>query len=174
MTWNGALYSRAKRAEAKAQGLCANCRHRPALIKRTQCGRCQMASIIKEAFKYDRARAAKGATIARGSCYVPQFTPEVRNDWVEQIMAKWTGRCHYTGLPIEIGSTASLDHSLPVSRAGTFGPNRAYHPDNLVWCHKAINVLKGDMTADEFKWWLTNELLPSVVSIDQQSKLVVK
>jgi len=174
MSWDNAAYSRAKRSDAKAKGICVKCRHRPALIKRTQCTHCQMGSIIREAFKYDRAKNAAGATAARGTCYVPQFSLEVRAKWVEQVIGKWTGFCCYTGLPIEIGATASLDHCIPISRAGTFGPGKVYSPENLVWCHKAINVLKGDMTADEFKWWLTNELLPSVVSIDQQSNLVVK
>lgn len=165
MTWDGALYSKAKRAEAKAQGLCVNCRHRPALIKRTQCDRCQMASIIKESFKYDRRRAAKGSTQARGTCYVHYFSPERRPLWVDQVISKWTGRCFYTGLEIEVGATAGLDHMIPVSRADTFGPAKVYHPDNLVWCHKSINILKGDKTADEFTWWLRHELPAAIASV---------
>jgi 5-methylcytosine-specific restriction endonuclease McrA len=165
MTWDGAAYARGKRAEAKAKGLCANCRHRPAMVQRTQCETCQMASLVKEAFKYDRTRSRQGSTQARGSCYVSQFSPEVRKAWVERVIAKWTGRCSYSGLSIEMGSTASLDHQLPVSRAAAFGPSKVYHPDNLVWCHKDINVLKGDRTADEFVWWLKHELVPSVTGV---------
>lgn len=158
MSWDQALYSRTKRAEAKAIGLCANCRHSPALLQRTQCASCQMASLIKEAFKYDRKRATRGSAKARGSCYVEQFSLGIRREWVSQIKEKWTGKCFYTGLDIEIGSTAGLDHMIPVSRASVFGPSRVFHPDNLVWCNRGINILKGDRTADEFLWWLRNEL----------------
>ncbi len=165
MTWDQREYSRRRRAESKAKGLCVKCHQRPALIKRTQCHRCQMGSLIREAMKYDRAKAASGSTKARGTCYVAQFSQEIRKDWVEQVIGRWNGLCSYTGLAIEIGSTASLDHVLPISRAAVFGPSKVYHPDNLVWCHKSINILKGDMTAEEFKLWLTNELVPSVAGL---------
>ena len=165
MSWDEAAYARVKRADAKGKGICTKCRHRPALIKRVQCAHCQMGSIIREAFKYDRRKNAAGATAARGSCYVPQFKSDVRVVWVEQVIAKWTGKCCYTGLPIEIGATASLDHSIPISRAGTFGPCKVYSPENLVWCHKAVNILKGERTADEFRAWLQSELLPSLHAV---------
>jgi 5-methylcytosine-specific restriction endonuclease McrA len=128
-----------------------------------------MGSIIREAFKYDRAKNAAGATAARGTCYVPQFNPSVRSDWVEKVMQKWTGKCHYTGLDIEIGSTASLDHCIPVSRAAVFGPSLVYSPENLVWCHKAVNTLKGEMTEDEFRWWLKNQFIPTIEALDRQA-----
>ncbi len=117
-----------------------------------------MVSLIRENFKFDRKRNRNGATKARGTCYVDQFEQSVRRIWIDQIIAKWTGKCHYTGLEIEIGSTAGIDHMLPVSRACVFGPTKVYHPDNLVWCHKSINLLKGDRTADEFAYWLQNDL----------------
>ena len=159
MTSIAAAYSRAKRAQAKAAGLCVNCRRRPALIKRTQCDRCTIVSVMKEAMKYDRSKRKKASSQARGTCYVPYYSQDLRESWNQQVIEKWTGRCSYSGIPIELGSTAVLDHKIPVARADVFGPAKVYHPDNLVWCHKAINMLKGDMTADEFASWLRNDLL---------------
>tara|TARA_S200002703_G_C3667242_1_gene204851 strand:- start:40 stop:447 length:408 start_codon:yes stop_codon:yes gene_type:complete len=117
-----------------------------------------MDSIIRESFKFDRKRSIPRATKTRKTCYVDQFKPESRKEWVQIIKSKFNGKCFYTGLLIEIGSTAGLDHVLPVSRAATFGPNRVFHPDNLVWCHDSINKLKGDKTGHEFALWLRYDL----------------
>ena len=165
MTFCETAYRRERYAKTKALGLCVNCGHTPALIKRTRCQRCSMVQVIKEAFKYDKKRTAKGSTQARGSCYVQYFRPDIRALWVEEVISKWTGRCFYTGLEIEVGATAGLDHTIPVSRADVFGPSRVYHPDNLVWCHKSINILKGDKTADEFAWWLRHELPAAIETV---------
>jgi 5-methylcytosine-specific restriction endonuclease McrA len=125
-----------------------------------------MRSIIKEAFKFDRRRKMPGSTQGRGTCYVEQYRPENRKAFNDAIMNSWDGKCFYTGLPIELGSTAGLDHKLPVSRAATLGPDRVFHPDNLVWCHKSVNMLKGDMTADEFAVWLRTDLPAALASLD--------
>lgn len=124
-----------------------------------------MRSIVRESFKFDRRRKMPGSTAARGSCYVDQFSPDVRKNWTNQVIAKWTGLCFYTGLPIEIGSTAGLDHKLPVARATVFGPSRVFHPDNLVWVHKSVNILKGEMTADEFAMWLRYDLPRALATV---------
>jgi 5-methylcytosine-specific restriction endonuclease McrA len=165
MTFSQADWRRNRRAKLKAAGICTKCLQRPALIGRVQCTQCQMESLIREGFKFDRKRNRNGATKARGTCYVQQFGPDVRRLWIDQIVAKWTGKCHYTGIDIEIGATAGLDHMLPVSRASVFGPSKVYCPDNLVWCHKSINILKGDKTADEFAWWLRHELPAAIETV---------
>jgi len=164
MTFSQADWRRDRRAQLKAAGICTKCWRRPALIARVQCEQCQMDSLIRQNLRFDRKRKLKGATKARGTCYVEQFAPSVRKAWIDQVKAKWTGKCHYTGIEIEIGSTAGLDHMLPVSRASTFGPSKVYHPDNLVWCHKKINLLKGDQTADEFAYWLHHDLPAAIAS----------
>jgi hypothetical protein len=147
-------YKQAKREDAKKRGLCQNCLCRPVVMQRRTCRDCLMSRNISEAFKFDRSRKLSGITELRGSCYVDQFNDDVRRDWIDLIKAKWTGQCFYTGLPIEIGSTAGIDHMLPVSRAKVFGPQKVFHPDNLVWADKRINILKGDMTPGEFYAWL--------------------
>ena len=151
-------YARERRAESRATGRCIKCNKRPAILQRAQCCECQMDSIIRESFKFDRKRSIPRATKTRKTCYVDQFKPESRKEWVQIIKSKFNGKCFYTGLLIEIGSTAGLDHVLPVSRAATFGPNRVFHPDNLVWCHDSINKLKGDKTGHEFALWLRYDL----------------
>lgn len=55
-------------------------------------------------------------------------------------------RCHYTGLPIAIGVDASIDHVLPKATR----PDLAESLDNLVWCHRRLNLCKRDLTGDEF------------------------
>jgi 5-methylcytosine-specific restriction endonuclease McrA len=165
MSFVQADWRKDRRAQLKSAGVCSKCWQRPALIGRVQCAQCQMDSLIREKFKFDRKRNRNGATKARGTCYVDQFAQSVRRTWIDQIIAKWTGKCHYTGLEIEIGSTAGIDHMLPVSRACVFGPSKVYHPDNLVWCHKSINLLKGDRTADEFAYWLQNDLPVAMASV---------
>lgn len=140
------------------------------MIQRLTCRECLMDKQIYESFKFDRARKLKGVTQARSTCYVDQFAPELRRAWVESIKARWTGYCFYSGLPIEIGSTAGLDHMLPVSRASVFGPSRVFHPENLVWTDKKINVLKGEMTADEFYVWLRNDLPAALATVKHGPK----
>jgi hypothetical protein len=49
-----------------------------------------MKAIIKEAFKFDRKRQLLGSTEARGSCYVPQYTPQVRKKWTAAILRNGT------------------------------------------------------------------------------------
>jgi hypothetical protein len=119
-----------------------------------------MLSIIQESFKFDRRRNMPESTAKRGTCYVEQFPPAQRKEIVAAIMAKFNGRCFYTGLPIELGATASLDHKLPVSKAGVYGSARVFSVENMEWCHRAFNNLKGNMTAEEFRAWLRLELLP--------------
>jgi len=169
MTSSLAEWHRNRRTKLKSAGICIKCCHRSALIGRVQCNQCQMASIIRENFKFDRKRSRTNATKARGTCYVEQFAPNIRRLWIDQIIAKWSGMCYYTGLQIEIGSTAGLDHMLPVSRASIFGPNKVYNPNNMVWCHKSINVLKADRTPDEFAYWLHNDL-PAAMAMAKRKK----
>jgi hypothetical protein len=54
------------------------------------------------------------------------------------------GRCFYTNEVLVPGKNASLDHQLPRSRGG------ADDPANLKWVSNKINMMKSDMTHDEF------------------------
>jgi hypothetical protein len=161
MAWaKEAEHARKKRQSSRDAGLCLNCHRRSRILQRTQCEHCTMLSIIQGAFKYDRRREMPNASAMRGSCYVEQYAPDKRREVSRAIMAKFNGRCFYTGLPIELGATASLDHKLPVSKAGVYGSARVFSVENMEWCHRAFNNLKGNMTAEEFRAWLRLELLP--------------
>lgn len=52
--------------------------------------------------------------------------------------------CHYSGLKVTPGFSASVDHRIPQSKGGT------HDLTNLVWCHVQVNKLKNDMTEKQF------------------------
>jgi hypothetical protein len=69
--------------------------------------------------------------------------------YLETILAKLHAqryKCYYSGLPIILGATASLDHRNPRVRF----PDEWSDPNNIVWVHKIINRMKTDMTHTEF------------------------
>lgn len=74
-------------------------------------------------------------------------------NWPQQIMDKFNGRCHYTGAAIEIGGeeTASVVLDIPRKLAPIYGEAKVIHPDNLVWCHRAVKRFKGQLTGADFK-----------------------
>ena len=52
--------------------------------------------------------------------------------------------CHYSGLKITPGFSASIDHRIPQVKGGS------HDLTNLVWCHKSINKMKDDLSEKEF------------------------
>ena len=54
------------------------------------------------------------------------------------------GCCAYTGLPLVLGDTSSVDHRTPISRGGL------HVIENLQWVSRAVNIMKADMTHEEF------------------------
>lgn len=52
--------------------------------------------------------------------------------------------CHYSGLKIVPGFSASVDHRIAQSKGGT------HELSNLVWCHSQINRMKGSLSEKEF------------------------
>lgn len=66
--------------------------------------------------------------------------------WTEllDLFNKQEGRCAYTGYPIIIGETASIDHVIPRTRGGT------NDIENLHWTTWFINRVKSNMTHNEF------------------------
>lgn len=57
--------------------------------------------------------------------------------------------CPYTGINLEIGVNASLDHIIPKSRGGVNDLSNF----QFVYCQGSfdVNRMKGDMTEEEFK-----------------------
>src|SRR5258707_9097949 len=114
-------YMTKMRDVAIGSGRCTNCMRRPAEPGIRRCRWC----------------------IARHVGYVT-LGDSTRVDELLALYEAQRGRCAVTGLPIEIGVTASLDHVVPRSRGGTHDPN------NLRWVLKVVNLAKHAMTDDEF------------------------
>lgn len=69
-----------------------------------------------------------------------------RDAWqpLKDKLVKQGYRCAYTGMPIVLGATASIDHLVPRSGGGKDDIS------NLQWVHLRINMMKGEMPHDEF------------------------
>jgi 5-methylcytosine-specific restriction endonuclease McrA len=88
------------------------------------------------------------------TCYVCYFKQTAhknlgtRKRWKElrDLWERQKGICPYTGTALQIGVDASIDHILPKSRY----PELRYEISNLEWVSTRINVMKRDMTKDEF------------------------
>ena len=136
-----------------------------------------MEQIIREAFKYDYNRAKPQSTLARGSCYVEQFKRDDRRRIIDEIVSRFNGKCHYTGIPIEIGSTAGLVLKIPRQYIDVYGPDQVFCSTNFCWCHKSVHGLKGSKTDAEFRTWLidgflknlTNQMSDKVVAAESSS-----
>lgn len=110
------------RAEARAQGLCINCRKNAALAhSRDICTGC-----------WFRRVAAKNLGDA-------ERAEELRALWESQ-----DGRCAYTGEALIVGMNMSLDHKIPRSRGGS------HDASNLQWVTLAVNVAKNNLSEREF------------------------
>lgn len=53
-------------------------------------------------------------------------------------------RCAYSGEALVPGVNASVDHRQPVSRGGV------HALENLQWVSRKVNIMKSDMTHEEF------------------------
>ena len=63
-------------------------------------------------------------------------------EFISEIYDKQKGKCFYTGLPITFkDKTASLERVD--SKIG-------YEESNVVWVHKNVNIMKRDLTYDDF------------------------
>jgi hypothetical protein len=58
----------------------------------------------------------------------------------EDVAKVWTGKCAYTGRELGEGE-ASVDR---------IDPARGYEPDNIQIVHKSVNIMKRELTHDEF------------------------
>lgn len=63
---------------------------------------------------------------------------------LEQLLESQNYICPYTGMKLEIGKNASIDHIVPKSKGGTDSI------DNLQWVDLATNMAKRDLDESEF------------------------
>lgn len=114
------LHKRDLYDDRKVKGLCVGCSS-PDLVTNVHCRRCWFR---------DAASRRCGGT---GN--------------VDQLLSMWEeqdGKCYYTGVDLIPGENAWIDHQLPRSRGGQD------HIDNLKWVSKYANLMKSDMTHEEF------------------------
>ena len=67
-------------------------------------------------------------------------------DMLKQKLVMQKYKCKYTGIIIQPGINASLDHVKPISAH----PELKSDIDNLVWCHITVNEMKRNIEVDEF------------------------
>jgi 5-methylcytosine-specific restriction endonuclease McrA len=127
---------------------------------RKSCGACRAAMRVV-------SNARRSAFIAAGRCVQCGTPRDVANGfycsthifklaayrWLDDVH-RWAdlkllfehqgGRCAYTGVPLILSDTASLDHKMPRSRGGL---NTL---ENVQWVTWQVNRCKTDMTHDEF------------------------
>lgn len=78
------------------------------------------------------------------------ITPE----YLERLFVEQGGKCALTGVELKFSSTSSSARQ----RDTTASPDRidsskGYIPGNVRWVHKRINMMKNDMSDEEFKEW---------------------
>ncbi len=110
-----------RRAERRAAGLCLNCGKIPHLPGTYACEVCYLKT---------------QANVNFGTTAEWEFLLKIFNDAGR--------RCVYSGLPIEFGTTATLDHRVPLTRGGSLGP------ENVQWIHAMVNQMKWNYLEDEF------------------------
>lgn len=113
-----------RRARLTAAGRCLSCGKPPLVAGRTP--RCE-------------------------TCYLKYLAGQHLGDsrhWtaLRDRLAEQQGRCFYTGETLILGKNDSLDHVLPRSRF----PEYAHDPANVRWTTKIANLVKRDLTGDEF------------------------
>jgi hypothetical protein len=90
-----------------------------------------------------------------------EFSVSIEYLW--QLFQKQDGKCYYTGEELTLstrntkgGMTASLDR---------LDSSKGYLEDNVVWCHKDVNVMKMDKSEQEFY-----ELCQKIVNHNNRKK----
>lgn len=89
---------------------------------------------LEEVFKRSKVGAGR-----RGIEFCLTFE-EVRAQWEKQ-----EGRCAYLGDPLVLGKNSPL-----VATLDRLDPSRGYAPGNIVFCSFRVNMMKRDMTLEEF------------------------
>ena len=155
-------YQRILRNRLKAQALCLYCR-RPLEGKDKEYVRCSTcrAKVVAARLKKVRKMRSQGLCICGraisvrvkdGLCEDCWFKAIAKNrtgsprNWlsIKELLQKQNYTCSYTGKKLIIGENASLDHIVPKSKGGDNSIN------NLQWIDLQINVMKNNMSHQEF------------------------
>ena len=112
-----------KRKKARDAGKCKACFGQPRYGKLTTCLECSYKRFARE-----------------------HLSDASRWQELRDLLLRQKHRCAYTGIPIDIGSHASIEHVEPVSK----NARRATDITNLKWVHREVNSMKRDMGLHEF------------------------
>lgn len=179
------------RADRKAKGLCLGCGKEPPEDGGPLCPSCRLRSREAGLRYYHKTIKAK---VEAGGCKcctqlrwgissmcqyhtidasVRDFTQDkdLREKLIEHLTDRYVtqgGLCAYTGMKLEPGKSASVEHIFPKRRF----PELAVEPTNLVWIHSTMNTAK--MDADPADSALETILAPAVLARirDLASKVV--
>jgi hypothetical protein len=182
------------KSERNSKGLCRYCRG-IAVPGRACCAACGKR-MSEYQMERRRRRAAAGICVSCGGADVilrpnPDSVQTVcekcvfkstahrtfgtRSRWkdLQDILSSQDGKCPYTGIDLQVGVNASLDHILPKNRY----PDLVSEVSNLEWVFNEVNLMKRDMTRDEFLsviHLISSRLIPATSLSEREVQDLVK
>jgi len=144
-------------------GLCCHCGKYPFVINKTMCQVC----LDTMADKQRRLRWIESGHCGRCGkrranneskrCEICTFKAtaskrlgsQKRGMEIAALYLRQKCRCPYTGILLKVGTNASLDHKIPISKGGTNDIG------NLQWVHKWVNIAKHNYSEQEFLAFVT-------------------
>lgn len=151
-----------EQVELKKQGLkrCSDCKEIKPLMKEFfrrsngYCLLCERAANSSHSYSSlgivltTRLRAAKTRALRKKVPF--QLTAES----LALLWEKQDGKCFYTGKAMGLGGKGTFTRVSPDGvSVDRISPERGYVEGNVVLCCWAVNYMKGDYSADEFKAW---------------------
>lgn len=120
------------------------------------CIRCGDPNIVNKYKKQSQQAKQRGKTNKHClclRCYLQRLSNIVlgtRNRWEEilDLFNRQDGKCAYSGVPIEIGTTASIDHIIPCYANSYQGKRTTI--ENLQWVNLEVNYMKRDLSEQQF------------------------
>lgn len=80
-----------------------------------------------------------------------KYNVNITKENIINLYEKQNGICYYTGLPMSVSTKVidSKNHNLSIDRLDS---NKDYNLDNIVLCDKNVNMMKGKLTVNRFKY----------------------
>lgn len=84
----------------------------------------------------------------KGNAKVRNLTLDVSKEDLYNKLIEQNHKCYYTNLDIYISQfNSDKETTASVDRLDS---NKGYTKDNIVWCHKKVNIMKMNLTVEEF------------------------